>query len=573
MAQHIGGIDLVQGDLPFEPRRVALAAVQLVAGVQGAPGQHPAPDHIAEQFQIGVSGGQHVSRTVGGGLAVQQPEGGVLDCGDSGGEAFERFAGIQPRQGRKGGLHVRDQVAGRLAAVHRQLAADQIHGLNAVGALIDRGDASVAIVLGRAGLLDETHAAVDLQAHGGDLAAHIGGPGLGDRREQVLAALPATTRLFGGRVFRQIGGDAGRQADRPGGGDLRLHHRQHATDIGVIDDRGVGFAGPDRPALAPVLGIDEGVLVSSFGDAHALDADRQSRGVHHHEHMGQALVRLADQFGGGALIGHDAGRRGVDAQLVLQPDGPERIARPQGPVLVQQIFGGEEQADALRSRRGIGQPGQNQMDDVVRGVVIAPGDVDLLARQAVGPVAVGRSRRRQGAEIRARLRLGQDHGAGPLAADQPGEIGFLLRGRSVGLQRLDRRQRQHRAQAEGHIGRMDGLEGRQLERLGQLLAADVGRGGQAGPAAPGELAIGVGEARCGRHRITGQGRALLVADPVQRGQHAFRKLRRRLEHGAQQIGVIVGKGAGGRDPVDPGHGLQGEGEVTDGSAVGHRNGP
>jgi hypothetical protein len=36
------------------------------------------------------------------------------------------------------------------------------------------------IVLGRAGLLDEAHAAVHLHAEGAGLHAHVGGPGLGD---------------------------------------------------------------------------------------------------------------------------------------------------------------------------------------------------------------------------------------------------------------------------------------------------------------------------------------------------------------------------------------------------------
>ena len=53
------------------------------------------------------------------------------------------------------------------------------------------------------------------------------------------------------------------------------------------------------------------------------------------------------------------------------------------------------------------------------------------------------------------------------------------------------------------------------------------------------------------------------------GTEAEREVRRRLEHGPHQVGVIVGKGARGRDLVDARHGLQGEGEITDGGAVGH----
>ncbi len=534
-----------------------------------AEGQHPAARDVPDQFQIGVGGREHVGCPIGRALALQQPDRGFFHGGDAFGEDLDRPSGIVARQYRQRRLHVGDQVVGRLAAVLGQLAADQIHGLDAVGALIDRGDAGVAIVLGRAGLLDEAHAAVDLDPHGGDLAADIRRPGLGDGGEQVLAALPAAAVFLGRRVLRQIGGDAGGQADGAGGGDLRLHHGQHATHVRMVDDRGVGLAGPGRAALPPVAGIGEGMLVGPLGNADALDADGEAGGVHHHEHMGQALVGLADQFGGRALIGHDAGGGGVDAQLVLDPDGTETVARAQRAVVVQQEFGGEEEADPLGSRGRVGQAGQDHVDDVVGGVVVAPGDEDLLAVQRIRPVAVRRGRGGQGAEVRSRTRLGQHHGPGPFAADQFRQIDVLLRRRAVGLQRLDRGQRQHWAQAEGHVGGVHRLIGRQFQRLGQVLAAGVGGGGQAGPAALGELAIGVGEARRGGHHAVGPGRTLQVADPVQRGQHAFGELRRRLEHRAHQVDVIVRKGAGGRDLVDARHGLQGEGEITDGGAVGH----
>ena len=70
--------------------------------------------------------------------------------------------------------------------------------------------------------------------------------------------------------------------------------------------------------------------------------------------------------------------------------------------------------------RRIGQARQHEMDDVLGQVVIAIGDEDLLAGDAV----VRRPRARRGgaqrAEIGARLRLGQVHRAGPFAGDQLG---------------------------------------------------------------------------------------------------------------------------------------------------------
>ena len=82
----------------------------------------------------------------------------------------------------------------RLAARERQLAGDEIDGLDAVGALVDRRDARIAQVLRRAGLLDIAHAAMDLHAEGRDLDADIGREGLGDRREQRGALVGAFLR-------------------------------------------------------------------------------------------------------------------------------------------------------------------------------------------------------------------------------------------------------------------------------------------------------------------------------------------------------------------------------------------
>ena len=81
----------------------------------------------------------------------------------------------------------RDQRIERRPAFQPQLAPDQIRRLDAVGAFVDRRDAGVAQMLGRAGFLDEAHPAVDLDAKARDLAADIGAPGLGQRRQHFGA--------------------------------------------------------------------------------------------------------------------------------------------------------------------------------------------------------------------------------------------------------------------------------------------------------------------------------------------------------------------------------------------------
>jgi hypothetical protein len=106
----------------------------------------------------------------------------------------------------------------------------------------------------------------------------------------------------------------------------------------------------------------------------------------------------------------------VDAQLVLDRDAAHVVALAQRAVGVDQELRHQEQRDALHAPRRVGQARQHQVDDVVGEVVLAEGDEDLLAEDAVVPSP--RARRGCGsAEVGTGLRLGQVHRAGPLARD------------------------------------------------------------------------------------------------------------------------------------------------------------
>jgi hypothetical protein len=65
------------------------------------------------------------------------------------------------------------------------------------------------------------------------------------------------------------------------------------------------------------------------------------------------------------------------------------------------------------------------MDDVVGKIVLAVADEDLLPRDAIAAVAVRLGAGADGAEIGARLRLGQIHCRRPLAGDEPCEVSLL----------------------------------------------------------------------------------------------------------------------------------------------------
>src|SRR5690606_26834559 len=91
--------------------------------------------------------------------------------------------------------------------------------------------------------------------------------------------------------------------------------------VGVDDDRVGDLVVVHRPgggaALDTLAGVGHSRLIGRFGAADALDADGQAFVVHHGEHRRQAAVDLADQVAGGAVEVHHAGRRGLDAHLVL----------------------------------------------------------------------------------------------------------------------------------------------------------------------------------------------------------------------------------------------------------------
>ena len=270
------------------------------------------------------------------------------------------------------------------------------------------------------------------------------------------------------------------------------------------------------PALARV---GERQLRGAFGDADALQADREPGAVHHGEHGGHAGILFADDEAGGAAAiaeDHGAGRRAVDAELVLDRMRAHVVAGAERAVGVEQDFGHQEQRNAARAGRRVGQPRQHEMDDVVGEVVLAVGDEDLLAGDAIAAVAGALGAGAQRADVGAGLRLGELHRPGPFAGDEFFQIGALERVAAVGVERIDRAHGEHRADAESHRRRVPHLGAGGVEHLRQSLAAPFRRRGQAVPAALAPGVIGLLPAgRRGDDAVLEVG-ASLVADPVER---------------------------------------------------------
>ena len=375
---------------------------------------------------------------------------------------------------------------------------------------------------------------MDLHAHICHADADIGAIGLGDGREESR-----TGGLIGiaGRAFHVDGGGAG-QTDGAGGKDLGPRGGQHPAHIGVLDD---------RAHLVAVMGIGHGLLKRRLGHADTLHPHAQTRAVHHGEHRGHALVFLAHQPAGGALVGHHAGRAAMDAQLVLQADDLEAVGHARLALIVGQEFRHHEQADAARALGRTGQPRQHQMTDVRTHVAVAPGDVDLLPADPVGPVARRLGPRRQGTDIAACAGFGQVHGARPFAADELGQIQRLHRVIGMMLQRLDLALRQQGVQLQRQAGARHHLGHGHVQRLRQAHPAPFRIGRDTDPAALGDGAEPFGIARRGPQHAVLQPRGRLVAAPVQRRKDVGTQLARLVENRAGRLGRRLGKALGRRD--------------------------
>jgi hypothetical protein len=204
-----------------------------------------------------------------------------------------------------------------------------------------------------------------LHAERRNVDADIGGEGFCDGREQVGALLPMRRVLRAGRHPRHVDGMGAGIGDGACGLGQRLHRQKIALHVGVMDDRRHAFARVGRRlALAAFIGISERLLERRLGNRHALNADQQAGIVHHREHAGEPAVFLADQpadsarfaaLGEAVAIDHRAGRRGVDAELLLDTRAEHVVARTWRTVFVEQEFRHQKQRDAACAGRRIGQ--------------------------------------------------------------------------------------------------------------------------------------------------------------------------------------------------------------------------
>jgi hypothetical protein len=211
-----------------------------------------------------------------------------------------------------------------------------------------------------------------------------------------------------------------------------------------------------------------------------------------------------------------AGRRSVDAHLVLDgPDG-DVVASEHLAAVVDLVARHDEQAEPLGAGRRTLGAREHQVHDVLGEVVVAGGDEDLGAFDLVSAVGLLDRPGRRGADVGAGLRLGEAHRAGPLSGEHShGVVVDLARLAEVRdhFSGADGEARVHR---ERRVGAGEQFFGRDTDGKRRARAAELFRRAHAAVARVVQRLPRFFEPGRRRDLAVLQGAALLVADAVGR---------------------------------------------------------
>ena len=254
-------------------------------------------------------------------------------------------------------------------------------------------------------------------------------------------------------------------------------------------------------ALHTLLRVVERVQIRGRQRPDGFDTDHHPRVPDGLEHLGDAVVHVADQVPDGGDVGRAerqlAGRGRFYAHLCFQRRREHPVALPQVQrVRVEQVFRDVEQAQPLRTGSGIFWTRQHEVEQVLRGVTdVAAGDEPLHTLDVPGAV---RLRNRLGApraDVGTRVGFGQRHGAHPASFQTDSRPLLLLFGADEPEHlRHDRSAvpQNGRVRADHHLVDRPGDRGRSRHPTDHL--------GHPYPPPPGILERGHGRAHRIRHR-------------------------------------------------------------------------
>ena len=226
----------------------------------------------------------------------------------------------------------------------------------------------------------------------------------------------------------------------------------------------------------------------------------------------------------------------MDPHLFLDGVATHAVALARGVLCRGQEFRDEEQRDPFHALGRVGQLGQHEVDNVLGQVVLTRRDEDFLPGQREAAVALGLGLGLDQAQIGAAMRLGQAHGAGPLARVQLGQVLILLLFGAVQVDGVVTAVAQPRVHAEGHVGRDHHFLDHELQRMRQAGAAVFRVGRQRGKAVFAVLVVGFLEPGRGPDHAVFQRAAFTVTSLVQGQQLVLGELRGLVQHGVDQVG-------------------------------------
>ena len=259
----------------------------------------------------------------------------------------------------------------------------------------------------------------------------------------------------------------------------------------------------------------------------------------------------------------------MDTKLMLQRDAMDIVAHAKRAIGTGQNFRHEEERNAARSLRCIGQACKHEMNDIFGHVVLAIGNKDFGAEKFVRSIMLPLGSCFERAEVGASLRLRQIHGAGPFARDELCKIDYLQRFARMRLHSLDRGKRQQRAKAERHVRRAPDFNAGGIQERRQSRAAIFGWTGDRVPAARGPGPVSVGEAGRGLDHAPFERRTRLVPGAVQGRKNISGEFSRLLQGRLGKTIVKIGVESVLQSKVQPrlmGHGKK---NVGNGSAISH----
>ena len=187
----------------------------------------------------------------------------------------------------------------------------------------------------------------------------------------------------------------------------------------------------------------------------------------------------------------------MNTHFMLDRTAGHAIARAQGSVRIDIQLRHHKQRQSLGALRCALTPRQHQMNDVFGQIMLACGDEYFLPCQRIRTIGLRHGFGFDQAQIGAALRLGEVHGAQPVASGHFRHIKRLLCRRAM----LDQRRHSPLCQAgihgEGHVGGGAEFIDQRPKHIGQALPAKFHRCRQPHPAALGIDRIGIPEAARG----------------------------------------------------------------------------